>query len=146
MSYDLKNRFEVPNPGWYVDNRWSWGAWILVSNKGDRTILAQGDNAKLAIANGTLTMDLNGVKVRDARPFPAGEWQHVAVVQNEDRLTLYRNGKPAGMQVSDTLKPPEGNFQTGEGPGKLDDLHIYARALNEEEVEALYQQYQVAGR
>ncbi len=78
-------------------------------------------------------------------------WQHVVIVRNFNRLLLYVNGK---LKQTNTYSLPKrinitndkSFFQIANSPcaldrkylGSLDELRLYDRAINEDEVAALY--------
>jgi hypothetical protein len=85
---------------------------------------------------------------------PSGAWFHVAVVQKADgRRTLYLDGVPIGrsnksrpaalgggtsrLTIGGAVNGPDPGVADERFSGALDELAIYARALDESEVRAL---------
>lgn len=92
---------------------------------------------------------------REGRPLPTGRWQHVAFVVDRKVLRLYRNGEEVARADHPGLRP--GSLRsigvgaklnvTGDGPdpldpgywdGRLDEIAIYPRALDADEIRRLY--------
>ncbi|MEZ5041157.1 MAG: LamG-like jellyroll fold domain-containing protein [Saprospiraceae bacterium] len=101
------------------------------------------------IVNGVLTEDMKVVSV--ARGLDYGTcWQHVALARDKNKLILYINGKfAAELGTSSRVDIfNDGDFTIGGGncrnsseplfSGLIDELRIYNRALDEEEVAGLY--------
>jgi len=99
--------------------------------------------------NGVLTEDMKVVSV--ARGLDPGNcWQHVALARDGNRLILYINGAFAAeigtSSRVDIFNDGDftiggGNCRSGSEPlfsGLIDELRIYNRALDEEEVAGLY--------
>jgi len=92
---------------------------------------------------------------REGRPLPAGSWQHVAFVADRKTLLLYRNGVEVartdypglragsldaigvGVKLDVRGEAPD-PIEPGFWAGRLDELAIYPRALNSEEIRRLY--------
>jgi hypothetical protein len=92
---------------------------------------------------------------REGRPLPAGRWQHVAFVAGRHALILYRNGVEVARTDYPGLRPGslaaigvgakldvEGKapdpIEPGFWDGRLDEIAIYPRALDSEEIRRLY--------
>jgi hypothetical protein len=92
---------------------------------------------------------------REGRPLPTGHWQHVAFVADRKTLRLYRNGDEVARTEHPGLRP--GALDSigigaklnvaGDGPdpiepgywhGCLDEIAIYPRALDADELRRLY--------
>ncbi len=92
---------------------------------------------------------------REGRPLPTGRWQHVAFVVDRKVLRLYRNGEEVARADHPGLRP--GSLPSigvgvklnvkGDGPdpldpgywdGRLDEIAIYPRALDADEIRRLY--------
>ncbi|MBI4326691.1 MAG: immunoglobulin domain-containing protein, partial [Chloroflexi bacterium] len=95
--------------------------------------------------------------VREGVPVPLGSWQHVALVCNGAQMRLYRNGVEVGSVPYDgTIQPTplmtslaigSKTDDSGMTPdfvapgfwdGKMDDLGLWTRGLNPDEVLAIY--------
>lgn len=88
---------------------------------------------------------VNGPEYVDSQgSLPVGEWAHVAFVVDADGMYLYIGGElDAGMPLEHEVVPPYGPIYLGSQPGRpgftglLDDLRVYASALDAEAVRAL---------
>ncbi len=80
--------------------------------------------------------------------FVDGEWHHIAVVDDNETITVYIDGVPDPNQITYTREPMDTNLTTiggilrGGGPshmfiGAIDDVHVYDHALTPEEIGAL---------
>ncbi|MFW6106750.1 MAG: LamG domain-containing protein, partial [bacterium] len=74
---------------------------------------------------------------------PVKKWVHLAAVFDRPEITTYVNGKKVGSAKWDYPVGQQGDLQVGRWGGKvshtglIDDVRIYGRALNAEEVAAL---------
>jgi hypothetical protein len=75
---------------------------------------------------------------------PVGEWTHVAFVVDADGMYLYIDGRlDVGVPLEHEVVPPYGPIYLGGQPGRpgftglLDDLRVYAAALDAGAVQAL---------
>lgn len=113
--------------GWYLD---------MPDNTGALRIETAGPNNR---ANGTVSSPANSIRVN--------AWQHVAAVvrRGEGETQLFINGYPvaAGTVGKADLGNPAVDLNIGriqdanEFVGEIDDVRIYRRALNKNEIHAL---------
>ncbi len=102
--------------------------------------------------------DIDGIEkfAIETEPLPLGTWQHVAMVANDSRLRLYRNGKEVGSVAYTKIVGSEriralsiGAKLDGSGSwvepcnrgfwdGTIDELAIFNHALTREEIKRLY--------
>src|SRR5262249_23030688 len=80
-------------------------------------------------------------------PLPINTWTHLAVTYNGSTLTFYRDGVAvATSSASGTLSPTTGTLQIGGSQfgeyfkGLIDEVRIYNKALNEKEIQTVFQQ------
>src|SRR5262249_19415969 len=100
--------------------------------------------------NGSLLGGFNGATAQTVcqpSPLPVNTWTHLAVTYTGSTLTFYRDGVAvATSTVSGTLSPTTGTLQIGGSQfgeyfnGLIDEVRIYNRALNDTEIQTLYQQ------
>ena len=96
------------------------------------------------------------VGVRDTEPLPIGEWQFVAFTLDGSTLRLFRNGRevasapcigltqvaPAALALGaklDTAGPTPARSTPGFWDGVLDEVAIFHRALNADQLFTLYE-------
>jgi len=84
---------------------------------------------------------------------PTGQWVHVAVVLDGTKATMYMNGKVVALsnniytypwEMGKTTQNYIGRSQYSSDPyldGLIDDFRIYNRALDQDEIQAIFQQY-----
>lgn len=95
------------------------------------------------------------IKLREHKPLPIGDWQHVGFVVGEGKARLFRNGKevasadciglatdgPSGMGIGAKLNPectePDGR-NPGFWHGRIDELSVFHRALSNDELARLF--------
>ena len=80
-------------------------------------------------------------------PLPTNTWTHLAVTYNGSALTFYRDGVAVTTStVSGSLSPTIGTLQIGGSQfgeyfkGLIDEVRIYNKALNDTEIQTVYQQ------
>src|SRR5262249_16916114 len=85
--------------------------------------------------------------VCEPSPLPINTWTHLAVTYNGSALTFYQDGVAVTTStVSGSLSPTTGTLQIGGSQfgeyfqGLIDEVRIYNRALNDTEIQAIYQQ------
>jgi hypothetical protein len=141
------------------DNSFTVTAWIKTNSSGEDKFIfddksGEGysflidnyygtDNLALYIGDGTDTQRLRG-----STEIPSKEWHFAAGVFNGSHMKLYLNGSLDGERTASTFTPYQGTAgpyiadDTGGGDGfyngKMDELRIYNRALNQEEIKDLY--------
>jgi hypothetical protein len=138
----------------------TFATWISATSDG--TLFAEVSDDKdtwvpggksLFIRDGELSFDVGWVGVISGPPNVVdGEWRHIALTWRHDggAVALYVDGQ---LIAQDELKPEEPleesrmqlGFTNDEFPdekswwnGRMDDIHLYRRALEEYEVAALY--------
>ncbi|MEL7500012.1 MAG: LamG-like jellyroll fold domain-containing protein [Planctomycetota bacterium] len=96
------------------------------------------------------------IKLREEKPLPIGQWQHVAFVVGNGKVRLYRNGMevgsaacaglatdgPKGLGIGaklnpDCTKPDLTN--PGFWHGRIDELAIFHQVLSQDEIIRLYE-------
>ena len=131
----------------------SMAAWVrpdIVSPQ--VSMLGQFDLIELGIDSQTNQIDFitaNGGSVNATGYLPLGKWTHVAAVGDGTQLVLYVNGvevASGGSAAADYGSNSE-HFKIGEGvvesageyfDGRIDDVHVFSRAMCAEEVWNLY--------
>ena len=75
---------------------------------------------------------------------PAGKWTHFALTYDGVEVQTYLNGQPFQTAAASGDLPNQGNLTLGSDGngqhfrGRLDDLQVYERTLNLDEIQALY--------
>lgn len=125
-------------------------AWINIDDyKADgtvQTIFAYDDftlEVEYLSANpGQMNLITNGANVN--LNLPTGIWNHVCATNDGTDSRIYFNGKNMGTSASTPNTNNAGNFQIGRDPvasdyfdGKIADVRVYNRALNNNEVSRL---------
>ena len=134
---------KVSSPDWSADpHHWTWSAWINLGVNGEqsRTLLTQGEQVKLDANDGKLRFSVADASIEDSTTVGANSWAHVAVVQDGNDISLYRNGQLVGQSTGAALPALTGDFTMQNASGALDDVRIYSGALTAERIEAVYQQ------
>jgi hypothetical protein len=84
--------------------------------------------------------------------YTVGEWAHIAIVKSGTLLTFYFNNAPCGTATISTVSNSNSILTIGARQiwnadsfteffnGKIDDIRIYNRALNTQEIHAIYTQ------
>ncbi len=143
----------------FVPNDFSFVAWVKPSGSAGQTLFEFGRDANhyMRIQRGsgnTLTFDLkrNGnSQLIEGGQIQSGQWNHVAVVQDNGIVILYINGKEVGSKLL-TTRPvdvlnKDGKFWFGKSPystgaapyqGEMDDVLVYGRALSADEITRLF--------
>jgi len=121
--------------------QWTVSFWFNVSGEGQLARLSydEREQGESSASPQTVTYNRKTIKVRgwDGTTSPdEGQWKHCVLTQNGDDRTVYYNGKRHYDWVE-----PEKTFRTiafGGAAFKLDDVRVYRRALNAEEIYRLY--------
>ncbi len=136
-GFGWSSRIDVPESptldiaGALTLEMWVWPEYphsaILLDNNGQYRI-------QLAV-DGRLGCVLGNTPVWSDDSEDAREWTHVACVYSANTLTIFINGSSAGTTVS-VGAPGTGTSGTRLGyfAGRLDDIHVYARALTAAQV------------
>lgn len=107
---------------WSVE-LWFWNGW-----EGDAVVVSIGKD-EVRLKGGRLAV---GAAVGMA-PVPARAWQHVVMVHDGKAVRVYRNGKFDVEGVVEESLPTQA--VVGDGlEGRVDELAIYSRALDPEDV------------
>lgn len=119
---------------------WNENAFYIGGTRWDELCVSQHDRDKKR----NLVLSPNKI------PYPAGEWQHLAVTWSGPEIRVYMNGKEISYKTpSNPMRErPEGTphrLEIGSESsdkevlaGEIDELRIYNRALPPEEVKALF--------
>ncbi|MBO8131048.1 MAG: DUF5123 domain-containing protein [Candidatus Marinimicrobia bacterium] len=134
MVFKGATKFD-PSQGWE-------GRWYAVAFKNGELRFAIDDDRKKT----QLGVPLSGL-------FQPDWWHHIVAVRNrnEDSLKLYLNGKLIGSILDETeydIASPDLPLYIGNNYGKhnkligaIDDIRMYSYALSPDEIEQLYQSY-----
>ncbi|ACT95995.1 LamG-like jellyroll fold domain-containing protein [Dyadobacter fermentans] len=123
------------------------------SSFGDQHILFgdhYSDSRHTGFSHGSYLGVANNVLCSGASIEPIGKWYHLVLVKTETDYLFYINGR---MVCSNSVNGQKAFYGTGvvratigarnnEGQAahaRIDDIHLYNRPLNEEEIAALYQ-------
>lgn len=154
-QFDIDDRFSIA--AWVNAGCDSCSIWSRMNDS------PQGKGFGLHLQDGKLFVTMTNVWADDAtrfiavEDFPRGRWVHVAVTYTGSKMAegwkLYVQGKPVEVKVlQDTLYRPFRNagskfnlpfrIGAGNGPeqrfqGQIDDLHIFTRVLEPDEIESL---------
>jgi hypothetical protein len=155
LQFDGKSTFvEVPDTNVLrLANQFTISAWVKASNfSGQRWIIDKGYNAYRLLLNGTKAQfQVNGIEVLiDSRSsLLPGVWYQVAATYDGTLAKLYLNGNLEMVQTRSTsAQQTNSSLISGAAATKssatvfngiLDDVHLYNRALGEQEVNALFQ-------
>ena len=112
-------------------------------------LLKQSDNRVWFIVGAPYGADSGGPNVlQSISPVGAGEWYHVATVKTSDSISLYVNGElqeskplPVDYTDDDTSDVVIGQCLAEPASamyGLIDELEIFARALSQVEIQAIY--------
>lgn len=121
----------------------------------EKHILGQDDNSlnygqvQAKFSNGFIEMRAGGEQNHQINPIIDSLWYHIVLVRNGDTCEYYINNVLVGKAQSGTLASsitPYPNLVIGTGrtrtnqfyTGVIDDIRIYNRALNYQEVDSLY--------
>lgn len=116
----------ILNRAWTVE-LWFWTGWI-----GDAVLATIGKDAVQLKGSRLVVGDQNGAV------FPLKEWQHLAMVHDFKALRVYRNGKLEIEVPAQEDLPNQAVFGAGL-EGRIDELAIYSRALDPEDVTAHFE-------
>jgi hypothetical protein len=131
-------------------------AWIRVNvfEQTDQAIVSKGENAWKLVRNGLTANELrfdcgNAGEAIGATNVNDGQWHHALGMYNGSRISLYVDGVEDGYvdTINALTNDPNltvfigDNNRPGAGPqawnGLIDDVRIYNKALNEEEIELI---------
>ena len=131
---------------------WIQPTWTAGSLGADATILSMDNGTQTGyrwqIANGLNGMSLNNGTSTETLPMSlsSGQWSHVALVMEEGVWTGYLNGVPVGDPITQTFGSQVdlplhigSNGSSGLFTGLLDEVVIYERALDAEEIHRIAQ-------
>ncbi|MBL8228552.1 MAG: DUF1553 domain-containing protein [Bryobacterales bacterium] len=154
-QFDIDDRFSIA--GWVQPECDNCTIWSRMNDS------AKGKGIGLHLEEGKLFLTMTNVWADDAtrfvalQPLPRGRWVHLAMTYTGSKMAegwkLYVDGKPVEVKVlQDTLYRPFRNagstfrvpFRLGAGNGReqryqglIDDVHVYSRVLEPDEVESL---------
>ncbi|UCH85067.1 MAG: putative Ig domain-containing protein [Candidatus Latescibacterota bacterium] len=123
---------------------WFYPQTINVTSTSGGVVLGDGNNADwLRVETDGVRAKWNGnTTVFDTSPdFVNGSWQHFVLVRSAGVVTIYRNGSVVATGTKTNLFTPEYIGWKNSGNrfgGMLDDMGIWGRALDEDEVALLY--------
>lgn len=123
-------------------------AWVNPTElKGNRSILGKGKALSVKIRDGNLLFTSPGIKDHfiDSAVVTLNEWQLLTyVISAGETVHFYRNGVLLGTQDAAPIMPTDHSLLIGTNlwdesfVGMMDDLAIWNRTLNDEEVIRLY--------
>jgi len=138
----------------HPDNKPSmtWSAWVMPRRlAGNRQILTSywdGWCRSLLIQDGQFTIYTGGGVWRTPESADAGVWQHVAVTFSPEEIRFYKNGIEAVQKHSAGPSGAVAPLYIGRNPrvqeffgGLIDEVEIFDRALDGEEIGKLYDAY-----
>lgn len=150
---------DIADFGFY--DKFTLAAWVRIGKEGRGTILsrmtdeAQADGYSLAVVDGRVELNLvkrwldDALRVRTKRALVPGRWYHLAATYDGSRVAagarLYIDGEAAELDVllddlnqsfetKQPLRVGGGGGREGRFHGSLDDVRVYGRALDEDEV------------
>ena len=137
----------IPTADWTPQPKhWSWTGWFKVNQPqaASHTLLTQGDGVKLKLISGKLGLSIDSsmsqLQITDTQIVTAKEWFHIGVVQDGNTIKLYRDGTLVAAGSSASLGTLAGDFTMQNHAGEIDDLRIYAKSLNQQQMLAVYHQ------
>ncbi|MFN0108445.1 MAG: DUF1553 domain-containing protein [Blastocatellia bacterium] len=160
-SSDYRERFSIA--AWVYPETESAGSIVTKVSDAPAEVengVPRADGYGLYFLNGKLHFNMvfrwgeDALRVETEQPLPQRQWQHVVVVfdglkQWEDRLKVFVNGHEARLKWTqrnffllfggsrNTLKIGAGGGPRFRFNGAIDEVRIYSRTLNEEEVAVL---------
>jgi hypothetical protein len=147
----------------YFD-KFSLAAWIQPHGPRGGTIIsrmtdeAEADGYYIRLVNGRVHVDLvkrwldDSIRVETQRTLQPGQWHHVAMTYDGSRLasgiTVYIDGRPEKLKVhldglnqtfssTEPLRIGGGGGPEGRFHGRIDEVRVYERCLNADEVGAI---------
>ncbi len=160
LQFDGEKYVEIPHSSSLdITEEISFGAWIKVDEfdaswqaimgKGDHTYQIRRDgsanNLRAEIRGG----DGGNVSVSASTDVSDGEWYHAFAVYDGSEVRIYINGNEEGsVGRSGTIGSTTGDLLIGANydgsyrrywKGKINDVRIYDRALNEDEISDLHE-------
>ncbi|SRR5579862_420460 len=130
LRFDGKTSVTIPNSPsleWAPGASLTWSAWIkLAALKPNTVIYSRQDGADafaIGVDNGVPYVEAAGRRSSGGAPVAAGTWQHLAIVAEGAKITLYLNGEPYGA-LDAALPAQNAPAQLGTFGGELDELEI----------------------
>ncbi len=137
ISFSAAALARVAQPDWAPEpDSWSWSAWVWLKDHDDYDLLAQGP-ALLYSDNGKAHLTLGTIDLKSGAKMSTKEWHHLAVVRNGDQVQLYVDGALVDEDEASGLPNLSGDFTMQNSNGRLDDVRIYARALDSLDIDTL---------
>ncbi|HWB08955.1 MAG TPA: DUF1553 domain-containing protein [Pirellulales bacterium] len=143
-------------------DKFTLAAWIRLGDDPRGTIVSrmtdvsEGDGYQLCLAGGKVQLNLvkrwldDALRVQTKRTLAPGQWHHVAASYDGSRVAagvkIYIDGQPESLDVllddlnqsfgtKQPLRIGGGGGEDGRFHGSLDDVRIYDRALDDDEVQ-----------
>lgn len=129
----------VAQPDWTPEpDHWSWSAWVWLKNHDTRTLLEQGP-ALLSSHNGKARLTLGTLDLIAPDKMSTKTWHHIAVVRDGAAVRLYQDGLLVDQDSDTGLPSLGGDFTMQNSNGRLDDVRIYGRSLDAQDLQNLSQ-------
>ena len=116
-------------------------AWVNKFGDNSRTaVFASGDtmdHASVYVSDNIEYADISGGAVRGSVGISSG-WHHIAVVGDEKGVGVYVDGMLDAYKSGAYASGGETNLRISTGPIAIDQLRIFSRALDDDEVLSLY--------
>lgn len=134
LGFDGKSALNIPaSPSLKLDpaKGFTFSAWVKPAAADQNAVLfAQRDGANavvVALENGRLYAEVNGVRSAPLAELAAGAWSHVAASIGQ-AVTVYVNGNQAG-EAAATVPDMGGAITVGEGfAGEMDEMNLSGTA------------------
>lgn len=135
-----------------LQNSFTISAWINPVNLGaNNSILGKGDNFVVKLHNGFLTFTIADIKdyISKTSPIPLNKWTHIVLVHSkiDNSLFFYINGKlTEEVKLISEYVTSDYNILIGTNlweeffEGYLDEIKIWERELNSNEITILFNQ------
>lgn len=138
-----KSAITVPEAKWYVNEKsWTISGWFNINNssKDNKGMLTQGSSLNLSVSDHKLKLNIGDLSIISSNRYEYDKWQHIAISRDKDSFTLYVNAEQVGAGRLEGIKEPEGDFMIGNLTGKIDDIRMYARTQNAQQVSDIFRQ------
>lgn len=105
----------------------TWSVWFKPASLPQAGVLFKSGNISLQVEGSALTLQAGSTKI-PAGELKASAWQHIALVMQNGKAMVYRNGNEVAQQALADAKP-DNAFSLGQGlTAEVDELQLAATA------------------